>query len=177
VSYVLVAALVSIPCSAWRECHHAAAAAHIPRSSSPRPFTMKPTITMRVFPLLLVTLLASLLATALSDADDTWILLGTGTVSGAADHDTLSVTGEGGVVGKLQLRVRGAALRFQRIVVRYDDGDDDRIELSRDEIPAGGESRTIDLRGHDRVIRSLDLWYHADSLGARPAVIEVYGRR
>ena len=59
----------------------------------------------------------------------------------------------------------------------YHDGDDDRIELSRDEIPAGGESRTIDLRGQDRVIRSLDLWYDAESLGGHPAVVEVYGRR
>ena len=132
---------------------------------------------MRVLPLLLVTLLASLLATGLSDADDTWILLGTRTVSGAADHDAVSMAGERVVVGKLQLRVKGAAVRFQRIVVRYDDGDDDRIELSRDEIPAGGESRTIDLRGHDRVIRSLDLWYEAESLDGRPAVVEVYGRR
>ena len=134
---------------------------------------------MRVLPLslILTTLLASLLAAGLTGADDTWMLLGSRTVSAGADHDTLAITSENTVVGKLQLRVKGTAVRFQRIIVRYHDADDDRIELSRDEIPAGGESRTIDLREHDRVVRSVDLWYDADSLEGRPAVVEVYGRR
>ena len=128
-------------------------------------------------PLVLTTLLASLLTAGLSGADDTWMLLGSRTVSARADHDRLALTSGDTVVGKLQLRVKGTAVRFQRIVVRYDNADDDRIELSRVEIPAGGESRTIDLREHDRVVRSVDLWYDADSLGGRPAVVEVYGRR
>jgi hypothetical protein len=130
---------------------------------------------MRFLRLLLPSLLASLLLTGLSGANDTWILLGTRTVSAATDHDTLATTGERSVVGKLQLRVKGTAVRFLRIVVHYDDGED-RLELSRDEIPAGGESRTIDLRTQDRVVRSLDLWYDTASLGG-PAVVEVYGRR
>jgi hypothetical protein len=140
---------------------------------------LKASTTMRMLqlPLVMMTLLTSLCAAGFTGADDTWMLLGSCTVSAGADHDTLAVIGENTVVGKLQLRVKGTAVRFQRIVVRYDDRDDDRIELSRDEIPAGGESRTIDLREHDRVVRSVDLWYDAESLGGRRAVVEVYGRR
>jgi hypothetical protein len=134
---------------------------------------------MRVLPLplALMALFAFLFAAGFTGADGTWMLLGSCTVSAGADHDTLAVTGKNTVVGKLHLRVKGTAVRFERIVVRYDDGDDDRIELSRDEIPAGGESRTIALREDDRVVRSVDLWYDAESLGGRRAVVEVYGRR
>lgn len=35
----------------------------------------------------------------------------------------------------------------------------------------------IDLRGGDRVIRSVELWYDARSLGGRKAVVKVHGRR
>jgi hypothetical protein len=136
-------------------------------------------MTMRVLPRPLgpITVLAFLLAAGLSGADDAWMLLGARTVSAAADHDTLAVKVENAVVGKLQLRVRGTAVRFERIVVRYAEGKEDRIELSRDEIPAGGESRTIALREDERIIRAVDLWYDAHSLGGRAAIIEVYGRR
>jgi hypothetical protein len=132
---------------------------------------------MRIAFLVALIVLAQLGVSGITGADDTWTLLGSRTVSHAAGQDTLAVTGEPVVVDKLQLRVKGAPVSFQRIVVRYADGEDDRIALSRDAIPAGGESRAIDLRGGDRIVRSVQLWYDGDRMDGRSAVVEVYGRR
>ena len=132
---------------------------------------------MRIPPPLVLIVLMQPLLSGITGAEHTWTLLGSRTVSEAANHDTLAVIGARVVVGKLQLRVKGTPVSFQRIVVSYADGEDERIELSRDAIPAGGESRAIDLPGSsDRIIRSVQLWYDAESLEGRPAVVEVYGR-
>jgi len=45
----------------------------------------------------------------------------------------------------------------------------------RNPIPAGGESRVIDLQGGDRVIRSVEFWYDARSRG-RQAIVRALGR-
>jgi hypothetical protein len=132
---------------------------------------------MRIPTLLVVIVLAQPFLSGVTGAEHTWTLLGSRAVSQAAGNDTLAVTGAR-VVDKLQLRVKGTPVSFQRIVVRYAHGEDERIELSRDAIPAGGESRAIDLPdSSDRVIRSVQLWYDAESLQGGPAVVEVYGRR
>jgi hypothetical protein len=42
-------------------------------------------------------------------------------------------------------------------------------------IPAGGESRVIDVEGYDRVISRVDFRYDAKSAGRR-AVVRLFGR-
>jgi hypothetical protein len=42
-------------------------------------------------------------------------------------------------------------------------------------IPAGGQSRIIDLKGGDRVIKKIDFWYETKSLGRNRALVKVYG--
>jgi hypothetical protein len=43
-------------------------------------------------------------------------------------------------------------------------------------IPAGGESRIIDVEGHDRAIRSIEFRYDAQSLLGKKARVLVYGK-
>jgi hypothetical protein len=72
--------------------------------------------------------------------------------------------------------VKRSAVRFVKVTVVYGTGASDDLEL-RDVIPAGGQSRPLDLRGGDRVIKRIDFVYEAKSLGRRGAVVEVLGRR
>jgi len=45
-------------------------------------------------------------------------------------------------------------------------------------IPAGGETRVIDLKGGPRVIRRVEFTYEAESRGrGRRATIRLFGRR
>jgi hypothetical protein len=98
-------------------------------------------------------------------------------VNDRVDHDIIPVTAARGDFRAIKLRVEKAPVQFFRVVVNYAQGEPDRVEL-RNLIRAGGESRVIDLRGPgDRVIRSVEFWYEAKSIGrGRSAVIRLLGR-
>lgn len=103
-----------------------------------------------------------------------WEALGTRNVTDRVDHDTIAVTGARGDFSGVKLAVQRSAVRFYRVVVHFASGGQQELEL-RDVIPAGGETRTIDLRGGDRVIRTVEFWYEAKSIGRRGAVIRLFG--
>jgi hypothetical protein len=105
-----------------------------------------------------------------------WVLLGTRNVTDRADHDTIAVTGAKGTFTAVKFEVRGHAVDFHRVVIHFANGGDQNVEL-RNTIRAGGESRVIDIDGRDRVIRSIDFWYDAKTLGrGGRAVVRVLGR-
>jgi hypothetical protein len=74
-----------------------------------------------------------------------WELLGTAHVDGAADHDNIKVE-RGEQFRQIQLRVRGGAIEFRRVVVHYGNGASEEVQV-RQRIPGGGQTRAIDLRG------------------------------
>lgn len=122
-------------------------------------------------------LLAALLPGAASaDRRGGWVLLGERSVTDARDHDTIAVTAARGDFRRLQLRVLDRAVQFHAVKVHFASGETQELEL-RDVIRAGGRSRAIDLEGRDRVIRSIELRYDAQSLGGRAARVRVYGLR
>jgi hypothetical protein len=59
------------------------------------------------------------------------------------------------------------------VVVYYSNGTSEEIEV-RDRIPAGGQTRAIDLRGGDRAIRSVEFFYGNERL--RRSRVSLYGR-
>lgn len=104
-----------------------------------------------------------------------WELLGERTVTDKADHDVLPVTAARGTFRSLKLEVRGRAVQFHSVKIHFGDGETQEVEL-RNVIPAGGESRVIDIDGRDRVVRSIEFRYDAQSLLGKKAVVKVYGR-
>jgi hypothetical protein len=103
-----------------------------------------------------------------------WRLLGTAHVDGAVDHDNITVSKSERPFREIQLRVRGGAVEFRHVVVHYGNGASDEVQV-RERIPAGGQTRPIDLRGERRDIRSVELWYAQGRWRKRPTV-ELYGR-
>src|SRR6185295_12196506 len=93
-----------------------------------------------------------------------WALLGVRTVTDRADHDVVPVTAKRGEFRAIRLDVMLHAVDFHRVVVHFGNGDDQKVEL-RATIPAGGSSRVIDLDGADRVIKSIEFWYDAATIG------------
>jgi len=117
-----------------------------------------------------------LLVGSLLQAQGKWEVLGQRNVSDRADHDTIAVTRAKGTFKSIRFEVRRHAVDFERVVVHFANGDDQKIEL-RATIPAGGESRVVDLEGKARVIRTIDLWYDAHTLGrGGSATVRVVGR-
>ncbi len=87
-----------------------------------------------------------------------WSYLGQATVSGSCDHDRIGIGRNEGRFQSIQLRVTGAPVEFHRVVVNYSNGTSEEVEV-RDRIPAGGQTRAIDLRGVERAISSVDFFY------------------
>jgi hypothetical protein len=103
-----------------------------------------------------------------------WEFLGQRSVTDRVDHDTIAVTAAEGTFRALKLRVKGRAVQFRDMKIHFASGGDQDVEL-RHVIPAGGESRVIDVDGRDRAIRSVELWYDTQSILGKRAEVELYG--
>jgi hypothetical protein len=104
-----------------------------------------------------------------------WIYLGESNVDGSSDHDRIKVGRSDGRFRSLQIRVERAPIEFDRVVVHYVNGADDEVPI-RSRIPAGGSTRPIDLRGGDRAIESVEIWYAKARYGSRKPKLRLYGR-
>ena len=105
-----------------------------------------------------------------------WVLLGERHVSDRIDHDSIPVTASQGGWTGIKLKVLQAPVRFYNLKVVYGNETVDEIPI-RFLIPKGGESRVIDLAGGSRVIKRIEFWYDAKTVGAGGAVVRVWGRR
>lgn len=106
-----------------------------------------------------------------------WRLLGQTHANHAADHDTIIVKGPFDNFRKIKFKVTDAPLNMQHMVVTYDNGAPDKIDI-RQNIAQGGESRVIDLRGvGKRSIRKIDFWYDTKGFLKGKADVTVFGMK
>ncbi len=125
-------------------------------------------------PLLAVALV--LLATpAVAGKAHGWELLGERYVTDGLDHDVIQVTAAKGDFRSLKVRVKGHAVQFRAMRIQFGDGSVQNVEL-RNVIPAGGESRVIDVEGHDRVIRAVEFTYDAQTYRGKKALVRLFGK-
>jgi hypothetical protein len=105
-----------------------------------------------------------------------WELLGEANVDGRADHDRISVTARDGAFRSIQLKVERAPIHFDRVIVHFHNGESEPIQI-RSLIPAGGQTRVIDLPGNRRVIQNVEFFYErARRRGGRGKVL-LFGMR
>lgn len=107
-------------------------------------------------------------------ADNDWVMLGERKVDHSVDHDTITVTQTKGDFKRIALRVQGAPVQFYKVTVHYKNGQTQDVDM-RDEIPAGGETRAIDLTGKERVIQSVVFNYRTEDLRDQRAVVQLWG--
>ena len=106
-----------------------------------------------------------------------WRLIGTTHANQTADHDAIVVKGPGDNFRRIKFKVTDAPLNMQRMVVTYDNGAPDRIDV-RQNIPKGGESRAIDLRGvGKRSLRKIEFWYDTKGLLNGKADVTLFGMK
>ncbi len=125
---------------------------------------------------LLVLIQTLLPACAAAGRPGRWELLGQRSVTDRADHDVIPVTAARGTFRALKIQVEDRAVQFRDVKVHFANGTTQDVTI-RKVIPAGGESRVIDIRGRgDRVVRSVELWYDAQSLTGKQATVKLYGK-
>jgi hypothetical protein len=106
-----------------------------------------------------------------------WKLIGQTHADHAADHDTIVVKGPFDNFRAIKFKVTDAPLNMQRMVVVYDNGQPDKIDV-RQNIPKGGESRVIDLKGiGKRSVRRIDFWYDTKGFLSGKADVTVFGKK
>ena len=106
-----------------------------------------------------------------------WRLIGQTHADHGADHDTIIVKGPYDNFRRIKFKVTDAPLNMQHMVVTYDNGAPDKIEI-RQNIAQGGESRVIDLRGiGKRSMRRIDFWYDTQGFLKGKADVTVFGMK
>ncbi|MEN9569032.1 MAG: hypothetical protein RL172_263 [Bacteroidota bacterium] len=106
-----------------------------------------------------------------------WRLLGTVSAKHSADHDIIIVKGPYDYFRKIKFKVTDAPLNMQRVEVFYDDGGaPEKLEV-RYNIPKGGESRVIDLRGGRRKLKSVHFWYDTKGFLNGKADVTLFGMK
>lgn len=104
-----------------------------------------------------------------------WIMLGSANVDGGRDHDVVRANASG-TFRALQLGISGGAIEFQRVVVHFENGETQELQV-RDRIRAGGRTRTIDLEGNRRRIESVEFWYGKPNWRSGRPRVTVWGQR
>ena len=117
----------------------------------------------------------ALLAAAGAPAQGRWQYLGEAHVDGAVDHDRIAVTKAKGENRAIQVRVQKGPIEFARVVVHFGNGTSEDIAI-RDRIPAGGQTRVIDLPGNRRIIESVEFWYAKANWRENRPLVRLWGR-
>ncbi len=106
-----------------------------------------------------------------------WRLIGQTHADHSADHDTIVVKGPYDNFRKIKFKVTDAGLNMLHMVVTYDNGQPDKIDV-RQNIPQGGESRVIDLKGvGQRSLRRVDFWYDTKGFLKGKADVTLFGMK
>jgi allophanate hydrolase subunit 1 len=106
-----------------------------------------------------------------------WQIVGTTEARFTADHAGIVVDGPFNNFNHVKFKVTGNPLKLVKIVVTYGNGAPDNIEMLYN-IPEGGESKVIDLRGMgERKVRRIDFWYDTGGDLNGKARVTVMGHR
>ena len=104
-----------------------------------------------------------------------WEKLGTRQVNFKADRDEITVTGREGAFTSLKIKVKNAPINITKMIVHFRNGQKQDIAI-RQNIPAGGESRVIDLKGKKRIIKKVVFYYDTKNRARRRATVELFGK-
>jgi hypothetical protein len=127
--------------------------------------------------ILAITLLVSWpLLSANTSIQDKWVKLGERTVNHTVDHSEIVFESLNANVGALRVKVRKGAINLHRCVVYYQDNQTHEIDILNS-IPAGQESKVIELPVPPKTINKLVFTYDTKNRATQKAEVEVMGRQ
>ncbi len=109
------------------------------------------------------------------NANGDWVKLGSVNAGHDADHDRITVTGPHDNFRKLKFKVKNASLTMRQVVVTYDDGVPEKLDV-KENLAAGAETRVIDLHGGKRSIRTIEFWYETKNNKGDKAEVVAFGQ-
>jgi hypothetical protein len=140
-----------------------------------RPRSILPTLALML--LFALSVAGQQVTTPRPGAPGQWRLIGQVQADHSADHDVIIVKGPSDNFRRIKFKVTDAGLNMQYMLVTYDNGGRDRIDVRQD-IPKGGESRAIDLKGAGtRSLRKIEFWYDTKGFLSGKADVTVFGQK
>lgn len=127
---------------------------------------------MKKVHILIPVLAAAVLATTAASAAEQ---LGCRKVGFVVDRDIIPVGRADGRFSAIKLQVTGNTIELLDLKVIYGNGNPDDLTV-RSVIPAGGETRWIDLKGARRAIRQIELVYRSKPSFKGQATVCAFGR-
>lgn len=97
-----------------------------------------------------------------------------GSAEAKADRTEIPLESKQTQFRKLRLKVRDAALTLNKVVVTYDSGEPETIEL-QDKLSKGDETKVIELAGGDRKIKKIEAWYGRNGKSNGVPTLMAYG--
>jgi hypothetical protein len=113
---------------------------------------------------------------ALTPIGPKWRLLGVKKVAFVTEKDVILVGAQKGIFKKIKLTVRKSGVHFRDLKVHFVNGSVMDVQI-RKIIPAGGETRVIDLPGHNRYIKKVVFWYKSTKRNIKRATVRLFGRK
>ncbi len=106
-----------------------------------------------------------------------WTKLGTRTVNWSVDQDVIPVTGSQGSFNAIKITVDKAAVNFGDVKIHFKKGAPQDVKIKK-KIPAGGETRVIEINGKNRIITKVTFWYTTAKPAPRgKAIVNLFGRK
>lgn len=102
-----------------------------------------------------------------------WKVLGIIKADKGLDRDEVSVNSGRGF-RRVKMKADGADVEIQSLHVVYANGELDKLEV-RKVVRAGTTTFPLDLRGGERVIKKVILWYKTRADESRKAIVTIYG--
>jgi hypothetical protein len=102
------------------------------------------------------------------------VYLGEANVDGSIDHDNIVVTRAKGRFRAIQLRIEKNAIEFDRVIIHFGNGEATPIQI-RNRIPAGGETRVIEIPGPARFIQSVEFYYARGNWSGPKPKVRLFG--
>jgi hypothetical protein len=122
---------------------------------------------------LLTTLMALISATSLLAHGRVWNFLGYTKFDGNRDHGAIEIRRSDRVFRTIQLRFRGNAIFFERLLIHFGNGASQELVVDARISPEGTEYM-VELPDNGRALESIEFWYFKEHWDRNPSV-SLYG--
>lgn len=113
-------------------------------------------------------------APAVRSTGTDWKFLGARKINFRNDRDVIPVGKLEGRFSALQLSVKNAGVRFNKVTVVYNNGKVDEFPVTAQIVP-GQNSPILDLKGRRRIIKQINLSYRSRPGASEQAEVQVFG--
>jgi len=103
-----------------------------------------------------------------------WQKLGTKKVTFKTERDVILVGADEGVFKRIKLMVKKSGIHIKDMKIHFMNGDIIDVKV-RKVIPAGGETRAIDLPGKNRMLKKVVFWYESTKKNSKRATVILFG--